>query len=414
MLALIAGCATDRPTCQEQLCTTRLWSGELRGGELGFRFGSPQDVNGDAVSDLASGARFADIYGSEDVGIVYVWSGALGDRILRWEGSEVASLFGHSVSLAEDLDDDGLADLVASAPNRSGGGRLIARSPANGRVLWDIDGAGNLGWDLALADDLDGDGTGDVFVGSPAAEQGRVELVSGRTGASIRRYVGPSESFGFYVATIGDLDGDGSADLIAGAPLNDGEGSPNVGAAFVIGSRSGEVLRSFFGEDTGARFAENFTAIADIDGDGLEDVAVGAPYTNAPGQIGQVYVFSSATGALLHRLVGTQPGAIYGRMVARVLDVDGDGTDDLAIGAPWRRVDGMDRAGYFEIRSGRTMELITSVSGTRENAWLGWHIVPAERMIDGTRRGVLVSSIMSEENGVPGAGRIELYEISSP
>ncbi|MCZ7679931.1 MAG: hypothetical protein M5U28_14690 [Sandaracinaceae bacterium] len=77
-------------------------------------------------------------------------------------------------------------------------------------------------------------------------------------------------------------------------------------------------------------------------------------------------------------------------------------------------MDGIDRAGYFEIRSGRTFELITSVSGRREDAWLGWHIVPAERMIDGTRRGVLVSSIMSEENGVPGAGRIELYELSSP
>ncbi len=413
-ILLLMACANDTATCTSPLCATSAWQGERTGGELGFRFSSPLDSNGDGVSDLAAGARFTDLAGTSDLGVVIAWSGLTGMPLLTWEGTDPAGLFGHAVATLPDLDGDGLADVVATAPNRAGGGSLAARSPATGRILWSVTGDGAHGWDMAITDDRDGDSVPDLFVGAPAAQSARVELRSGRTGERVRIYPGASATFGFYVASLSDIDGDGVGDLLVGAPLHPNDSGLHVGAAFAISSATGEQLRTFLGEDQGARFGENLTGVPDLDGDGIDDLAVGAPYTSAPGQIGQVYVFSSTTGALLHRLVGTQPGAIYGRMVARVLDVDGDGTDDLAIGAPWRRVDGMDRAGYFELRSGRTLELITSVTGTREDAWLGWHIVPAERMIDGTRHGVLVSSIMSEENGVPRAGRIELYELSSP
>lgn len=389
------------------------WVGSAAEGALGHGLASPLDINGDGVADVAAGAPFSSSGSTEQTGSVYAWSGANCGRLLEWQGSDELALFGHAIATLPDVDSDGLADVVAAAPNHVGGGVVVARSPISGRFLWSLTGTGRLGSSLVLAGDHDGDTIEDVFAGEPGSETGRAVLVSGGSGAVIQTYEGGSSSFGQCVAGIDDQDGDGRRDLLVGAPFEESAGTAS-GAAFVVSTASGATLLALVGEDTGARFGEALANVPDLDDDGLEDVAVGAPYTNAPGQIGQVYVFSSATGALLHRLVGTQPGAIYGRMIARVLDVDGDGTDDLAIGAPWRRVDGMDRAGYFEIRSGRTMELITSVSGTRENAWLGWHIVAAERMIDGTRRGVLVSSIMSEENGVPGAGRIDLYEIHSP
>lgn len=409
----LVACANHPEPCPTDACSTRRWQGEHRGGELGFRFSSPLDMNGDGISDLAAGSRFSDIDGAADVGVVYAWSGVSGDRILAWDGTDALGLFGHVTLAVPDLDADGLADVLASAPNRPGGGLVAARSPESGRILWISDGTGALGWHVAITDDHDGDGAPELLVGAPSTQQPRVELRSGRTGAIIRSYDGLSETFGFYVASIADLDGDARDEVFVGAPLHSSETGTQVGAAFVIGSGSGELLLSFLGEDEGGRFGENLTGIPDIDGDGRDDLVVGAAYTNAPGQVGQVYVFSSATGALLHRLVGSQPGAIYGRMVARVYDVDEDGTDDLAIAAPWRRVDGIDRAGYFEVRSGRTMEIIASVAGNRANAWLGWHIAPAERMIDGTRRGILVSSILSEENGIPGAGRVELYELQT-
>ncbi len=404
-----AACSDDLPPCSET-CVAQHWVGSAAEGALGHGLASPLDINGDGIADLTAGAPFSSSGSSEQAGSVYAWSGANGGLLLEWQGSDDLALFGHAVVTLPDVDGDGLADVVAAAPNHIGGGLVLARSPISGRILWRLNGEGRLGSSLALAGHHDGDTIEDVVAGEPGSETGRAVLVSGSDGTLLRTYEG-SPSFGHCVAAIADQDGDGLRDLLIGAPFEESAGVA-PGAAFVVSSATGATLLAVVGEDTGARFGEALASVPDIDGDGLDDLAVGAPYTNAPGQIGQVYVFSSPTGALLHRLVGTQPGAIYGRLVARVLDVDGDGTDDLAIGAPWRRVDGMDRAGYFEIRSGRTMELITSVSGTRENAWLGWHVVPAERMIDGTRHGILVSSIMSEENGVPGAGRIELYELS--
>lgn len=406
---LLVACAADEPRLPAKPCVVQHWIGSDPEGELGIRFGSPLDVNGDDIADIAIGAAFADLGSTEDAGIVYAWSGASGALLLEWEGTADGALFGHSVVLVPDLDGDGLADIVASEPNRAEGGRIVARSPASGRLLWSATSGGNLGWGLALAGDQDGDGVDDLFASEPSAERGRVVLLDGHDGEVLRTYDGPSSSFGLYVTAVADHDDDRLGDVFVGAPFHE-----SSGAAFLISSRTGATLRTFLGEETDARFGDTLTGVADVDGDGVDDLAVGAPYTSAAGQVGQVYVFSSRTGALLHHIIDSNPGANYGRMVGRVHDVDLDGADDIAIGAPWKRVNGIERAGYFEVRSGRTLEVIASVAGSRENAWLGWHIAPAERMIDGTHRGILVSSILSEENGVPGAGRIELYEVPAP
>lgn len=406
LAALVLGCSH---ACLDAECVTARWLGEHEGGELGNRFSPPLDMNGDGVADLGAGSRFSHVASLERVGTAYAWSGVSGARLLEWPGASLRGYFGHVVLSAPDLEGDGLAELIVSAP---GAGLLAARSPASGQVLWTAAGDGSLGWHLALADDHDTDGVIDFFCGAPGGGAPHVELRSGRTGAILRRYEGPSDTFGQYVARLDDFDGDTLGDLFVGASLH-GEGEVDVGAAFVIASGSGELLRTFVGEETGSRFGETLAGIDDMDGDGVGDLAVGAPHTNDPGEAGQVFLFSSATGELLHRLVGSEPGEIYGRHVARVHDVDGDGTDDIAIGAPWWadrfRIP---RAGRFEVVSGRTAEVLVSVHGEREGAWLGWHIVSADRMIDGTHRGLLVSSILSEENGVEGAGRIELYELS--
>lgn len=404
--ALLLGCSN---ACLDAECVSALWTGEHEGGELGNRFSAPLEMSGDGIADLAAGERFSKIGSLDRAGTAYAWSGASGARLLEWPGASARGYFGHAVLSAPDLDGDGLADVIVSAP---GAALLAARSPASGQVLWTRAEGGSVGWHLALADDHDADGVIDFFCGVPGGGAPHVELRSGRTGAILRRYDGPSDTFGQYVARLDDLDGDGLGDLFVGASLH-GEGEIDVGAAFVIASRSGELLRTFIGEEPGGRFGESVTGIDDIDGDAVDDLAVGAPHTNAPGEAGQVFIFSSASGELLHRIVGLEPGEIYGRNVARVHDIDGDGTDDIAIGAPWwSDRSRIPRAGRFEIVSGRTAEVLVSVHGEREGAWLGWHIVSAERMIDGTRRGLLVSSILSEENGISGAGRIELYELS--
>src|SRR5262249_56447468 len=79
----------------------------------------------------------------------------------------------------------------------------------------------NLGWDLTLAGDQDGDGHVDLFVGAPAEKMGRVYLLSGKDGSVLRTYAPEKEggSFGWYVARLDDLDGDGHADLAVAGPF---------------------------------------------------------------------------------------------------------------------------------------------------------------------------------------------------
>ena len=366
-------------------------------------------MNGDGVADVAAGARFATVDGLELVGVASAWSGASGAELARWEGDESSGTFGHAVATLPDIDGDGLADVVIAAPTRMGGGVIDARSPITGRTFWTASGTDAFGWDLARAGDQDGDGVEDLFVGAPGTLRPRVELVGGSTGEVIRSYETgtTAHTYGFYVVRLADLDGDGLDDLAVGAPTED-----DVGAAFVISSGSGETLLRLDGEVAMSRFGEMLSDTPDLDGDGLDDLAVGVPHTNQPGQAGEVHLYSTATGALIERIVGTEPGEQYGRMIARVHDLDGDGLDDLAIGAPWYSArHERERTGRFEVISSATYEVLAEAEGANENDWLGWHIVRADRMVDGTRRGLLVSSILSDEDGVEGAGRVQLYEL---
>ena len=218
-------------------CVARRFPGEALGGELGFRFGEPLDVDGDGRADIAAGARFA-LHDGRQTGRVYVWSGKTGALIRSWDGpAGQDGLFGHWVLPIPDLDKDGLADVIIVAPNlvvdERHQGLLTARSPKTGAELWHRNGPplATLGWDLALAGDQNGDGRGDLFVGQPMAGGGLVLLVSGKDGAVLRTYA-PKEaisSFGWYVARLDDLDGDGRADLAVGAQPGNGPDDPPGG-----------------------------------------------------------------------------------------------------------------------------------------------------------------------------------------
>src|SRR5262249_40132259 len=69
---------------------------------------------------------------------------------------------------------------------------------------------------------------------------------------------------------------------------------------------------------------------------------------------GEVHIYSGKTGKELRHWAGSQPGELYGRMIVDAGDLDGDGVDDMAIGAPWHRRDSADRVGRVEFRSGKS------------------------------------------------------------
>ena len=393
--------------------------GHIPGGELGFRFGEPLDVDGDGRADIAAGARFALQGEARQNGSVAVWSGASGARVRTWPGTLPDGLFGHWVLPVPDLDGDGLADVVISSPNaRHDGfvrGVLEARSAKSGEQIWKLvaERSENLGWDLSPAGDHDGDGAGDLFVGAPATDAGRAYLVSGKTGKRLRTYAPPADvpTFGWYVARLDDLDGDGQADVAVGAHLEKDEAGHLVGAAYVVSAATGNVLRHWRGPDHLSGFGEVVAAAGDLDGDGKGEVVVAAPRTNdqSRSRAGDVRVYSGATGELLRQWSGSQSGELYGRMVASAGDVDGDGVGDLAIGAPWHRRGEADRAGRFEIRSGRSGDVVAELFGDTADSWLGWHIRRAPDPEGRGRPALLVGSLRRPVDGHAATGAIDLY-----
>ncbi len=400
-------------------CVARHFPGTIEKGELGFRFGEPLDVDGDGHADVAAGARFKLQQGTQFNGTAAVWSGADGHLIRDWDGEWPDGLFGHWVMPVPDLSGDGLADVIIAAPHaRVAGsmrGAVVARSPTTGREIWrreEVESE-NLGWDLTLAGDRNHDGIIDLFVGAPSEVTGRVYLLSGKDGTVLRTYAPPEDggSFGWYVAELDDLDGDGERDLAVGGPSAVEVAGGKVGAAWVFSAASGKELYHWKDTDRRGGFGGVVAGIGDLDGDHKGEIAVAAPATEDQTRSlpGELHVYSGATGKEIRHWSGTQPGELYGRMVVDVGDLDHDGVDDLAIGAPWHRHDAADRVGRLELRSGRMGKVLAELYGDEADAWFGWHVRRAPDPDGLGRPALLIGSLRHAVDGKIRVGVLDIY-----
>ena len=399
-------------------CVARRIAGSTARGGLGFRFGEPLDVDGDGHADIAVGARLK-LQQTMQNGYAGVWSGATGALIREWDGEWKDGLFGHWVLPVPDLSGDGLADVIIAAPHGTAYGRMggvvVARSPKTGAEIWKHEekDTENLGWDLALAGDFDGDGRTDVFVGAPGEDTSRVYLLSGKDGSVLRTYApqGPRTTFGWYVARLDDLDGDGHPDLAVGASVAPDAGGAAVGGAWIFSTASGKELHHWQGKDTKGGFGSVVAAVPDLDGDGKRDIAVAAPGTEDSARTipGELRIYSTATGKELRHWSGSQPGELYGRMIVAIADLDADGVDDLAISAPTYRREADDRVGRVELRSGRSGKLLAEFFGDDANCWFGWHIRRAPDPEERGRPALLISSIRHPVDDKVAAGVLDLY-----
>ena len=283
---------------------------------------------------------------------------------VRLYGEDEADGAGGSADTAGDMNGDGRLDAIVGAVNAySGfGAAYIVAMPAvaDGSLS---DGLCTLvgekegdqaGISVAGAGDTDGDGFDDVIVGAihAGAEEyagaayvvfGPVSGIRSLSTADVTlRGENAYDGAGVSVDGAGDMDGDGRADLLVGAPYIELGGDLPGQAYLVLGGVTGELQLAdadaiFVGEETGDSAGSNVAGVGDVDQDGWSDVLIGAPDHSHNG--GAAYLVRGPRSGTLdlasadRRFVGEQDGDQAGLDVSAAGDVDGNGFPDLLIGA---------------------------------------------------------------------------------
>lgn len=334
--------------------------------ELGAAVAALGDVNGDGVPDVAVGAPGSAVMGTSGSGAIVVLgvSGSGFSRVRQLSVAPGVVRMGRWLSAAGDVNGDGFADLLV--------GHAGYTDPMTQQVvqtaiafLGDTEGmraapvflpapagvaAQEFGWSAAGLGDLDKDGFADVVVSDPRALV--TPTPSGPTFESGNLYVavggsrGPGTNFSSRavgqpgaLGGVGDVNGDGLDDYAIGYPAADGSSGSVVvvlGARSAFGNLNALTLAA---PVPGARFGASVAGAGDVNGDGFGDLIVGAPQLNDPALgVGGAFVYYGATGSpdasKAFPLVGAEANGFFGTSVASAGDFNGDGFDDVVVGAP--------------------------------------------------------------------------------
>ncbi len=397
---------------------------------FGYSVSGMADFDGDGYDDVLVGAPRDNDAGFEG-GAVYVYYGSEGGidipRQQKLTGSvgDEWDMLGYSVSATGDINGDGYDDAIIGAwgDNTYSGSAYVYYGSDSGLdpsseqkfVASDRFPYDHYGVFVSVAGDINGDGYDDVVIGAHGYDNydGAAYIYYGSAlGVSTStevKLVAPNSQYGVSVAGAGDINGDGYDDVLVGA-----NGGGNYGSAYLYyGSDDGldpsselELLAS--DTDLGDNYGISVSSAGDIDGDGYADVIIGAKDDKYSGSAYLYY--GSERGLDLsseQKILASDElsGLNFGSSVSGVGDIDGDGYDDVIIGAEGGDFDGANSGAAYVYHGSAagldttSEERLLAPDGTERDQF--GNSVSGAGDVDGDGFGdLIVSAYMADKDGI--------------